>query len=45
VADLISLRHMVRQMSGSMMARERHLAGLLAVAVMGIARPVLIHRR
>jgi hypothetical protein len=45
LADLICLRHMVRQMSGSAMARERRLAGLLAVAVMGIARPLLIHRR
>jgi hypothetical protein len=35
---------MLRQMSGSAVAQERHLAGLLSIAVVGIARPVLIHR-
>jgi hypothetical protein len=35
---------MLRQMKGSAVSQERHLASLLSIAVLGIARPLLIHR-
>jgi hypothetical protein len=44
LADLVCLRHMLRQMKGSAVSQERHLASLLSIAVLGIARPLLIHR-